>query len=322
MICDMKTRVYGMLAAMCLILGGCGAQENIQGQSEIQSIEEIAMQNTNQGADPEKEEQKPKGDSGEEVYMWKETTGRIFDDGSIDIEILCNCDYFLWNRNMEQTILVCPYDEVHLLSEGYEELDQAMDALNSENAESMGVFYEKLRERMEGRIEAGEMFAGFEILPFEFSRTISILRSDEAIVSLEMIDYEWTGGFHPNYYFHGINFDSLTGQRLSLTDVVTDYDRIYELVLEQLASEEYMDEEGHCVLVEGYEEIVKQEFYPQEPEGEQIKWWLNTEGLTVGFDIYELASYAEGNIILEFSFEELGNLVKPEYVYTSEDGSR
>ena len=330
MICDMKTRVYGMLASMCLILGGCGAQENIHGQSEIQSIEEIAMQNTNQNASlgtdqsagPEKEQEKPKGGSGEDVYMWKEPTRRIFDDGSIDIEILCNCDYFLWNQNMGQTILVCPYDEVHLLSKGYEELDQAMDALNSENADSMGVFYDKLREQMEGRIEAGEMFEGFEILPFEFSRTISILRSDEAIVSLEMIDYEWTGWLHPNYYFHGINFDSLTGQKLSLADVVTDYDRIYELVLEQLASEEYMDEEGHCVLVEGYEEIVKQEFYPQEPEDEQVKWWLDTEGLTVGFDVYELASYAEGNLMLEFSFEELGDLVKPKYIYPSEDGSR
>lgn len=307
-----KAGIYGVLAAICLVLGGCGVQDNV--------YEQGTEQNTEQSAGPEKEE--PRRDSGEELCMQKETTRRLFDDGLIDIEVLCNCDYFLWNQNMEQTILVCPYDEVHLISEGYGQLEQAMDALNAENASYMGAFYEKLREQMEGRIETGDVFAGFEILPFEFSREISILRSDEEIVSLEMVDYEWTGGFHPNYYSHGVNFDPLTGRRLLLADVVTDYDRIMELVLERLASEEYMDEDGSSVLVEGYKEIVRQEFYPQELEGEQIKWWLDTEGIIVGFDAYELASYAEGNLVLQFSFEELGDLVKSQYVYRSEDGGR
>lgn len=293
-----------MLAAMCLIFGGCGAQGYIHEQSPEQSM--------------------PQGEPEGALLVdsWEQSNIRIFDGGLIDAELQRNSDYSLWNQELGQTILMCSYDEVHLLSEGYEELEQAIDVLNAENNSHMGALYEELRERMEERIVTGDKFSDYQLLPFGFYRKIYVLRSDKAIFSLMIDDTKWLGGFHPDYYSQGISFDPLTGQRLRLADVVTDYDRIYQLVLEQLASEEYIDEDGRCVLVEGYEEIVKQEFYPQEPGGEQIKWWLDTEGLSVGFDTYELASYAEGNQELKFSFEKFADLVKPQYIYHGEDGSR
>lgn len=293
-----------MLAAMCLIFGGCGAQ----GYSHEQNPEQSMPQGESEGALL--------------VDSWEQSNIRIFDGGLIDAELQRNSDYSLWNQELGQTILMCSYDEVHLLSEGYGELEQAIDVLNAENNSHMGVLYEELRARMEERIVTGDKFSDYEVLPFGFYRKIYVLRSDKAIFSLMIDDTKWLGGFHPDYYFQGLSFDPLTGQRLRLTDVVTDYDRIYQLVLEQLASEEYINEDGYCVLVEGYEEIVKQEFYPQEPGGEQIKWWLDTEGLTVGFDTYELASYSEGNQELKFSFEKFADLVKPQYIYHGEDGSR
>ena len=300
----MKADICGVLAAMCLILGGCAAQGNTDGQNTEQIMTADGSENVML------------------VDSWEPDNNRIYDAGIIDVELLRNFDYSLWNQELGQTILMCPYDEVHLLSEGYGELEQAIDVLNAENNSHMGVLYEELRERMEEHIVTGDKFSAYGMLPFGFYRKICVLRSDKAVFSLIIEDTEWLGGFHPNYYSYGVSFDPLTGQRLRLADVVTDYDRIYELVLEQLASEEYIDEDGCCVLAEGYEEIVKQEFYPQEPGGEQIKWWLDTEGLTVSFDTYELASYAEGNQVLNFSFEKYEDLVKPQYIYHGEDGSR
>lgn len=308
MIVMMRASVCGLMIIMCLALEGCG----LYGNSHGQSIEQNIIQNAEQR---EPEVVLP-------VDTWEQNACRIFEDGLIDVEIQRNLSYSLWNQELGQTILMCPYDEVHLLSKGYEELEQAIDILNTENADNMGVFYEEWKAYMEGRIETGDTYASYEMLPFGFYRKIYVLRSDQAVFSLMIDDTEWLGGFHPDYFSIGINFDPLTGRRLRLADVVTDYDRIYELVLEQLASAEYINEDGRCVLVEGYEEIVNQEFYPQEPEEEQIKWWLDTEGITVAFDTYELASYVVGNQVLDFSFEELGDLVRPQYVYHSEDWSR
>lgn len=311
----MKAGIYGVLAVMCLILGSCGAQDNIHEQAAGQN----AARSTEQGTDPELEDMEPGTALGEEMDMWwKRTDARIFDDGLIDVELVCNCDYFLWDEEMGRISLICPYDEIHLLSEGYGELERAMDVLNEENADYVGAIYETGKAITERNLE----FANDAMLPFSYSREIVIMRSDEAIVSLEMEDYEWTGGFHPNYYFRGVNIDPSTGQRLRLADVVTDYERMYELVLEQLASEEYMDQDGKSYLTQGYEEIVREQFFPQWPDTEQIKWWMDTEGITVSFDAYELAGYVEGNQVLSFSFEELGELVRFPYACHGKAGSR
>lgn len=263
-----KSVICTVLLALCLTLGGCGAQE---------------------------------------------------EKGYIDIDLWSNCDYSLWNQELSQMILECPYDEVRLLSEGYEELERALEVLNAENADYVGSMYERGIEIVEEGIEKWDLLANTQILPFSYSRKITVLRSDETMVSLFMEDYAWAGGLHPNYYGRGVCFDPLSGQRLRLADVVTDYDRIYELVLEQLSSEEYMDQDGNSCLWQRYEETVKQQFYPQESGDEVIKWYLDTEGLKVLFDAYELAPYSEGGQILEFSFEELGNLLKPQYICGSEE---
>ncbi|MDE5950778.1 MAG: DUF3298 and DUF4163 domain-containing protein [Acetatifactor sp.] len=263
-----KSGICTVLLALCLTLGGCGAQEEKR---------------------------------------------------HIDIELWSNRDYSLWNQELGQIILECPYDEVRLLSEGYEELERALEVLNAENADYVGSMYERGIEIVEEGIEKWNLLANTQILPFSYSRKITVLRSDETVVSLFMEDYAWAGGLHPNYYGCGVCFDPLSGQRLRLADVVTDYDRIYELVLEQLSSEEYMDQDGNSCLWQRYEETVKQQFYPQESGDEAIKWYLDTEGLKVLFDAYELAPYSEGGQILGFSFEELGNLIKPQYICGSEE---
>ena len=263
-----KSGICTVLLALCLTLGGCGAQE---------------------------------------------------DKRCIDIELWSNRDYSLWNQELGQMILECPYDEIRLLSEGYEELERALEVFNAENAGYVGSMYERGIEIVEEGIEKWDLLAKTQILPFSYSREITVLRSDEAVISLFMEDYAWAGGLHPNYYSRGVCFDPLSGQRLRLADVVTDYDRIYDLVLEQLSSEEYMDQDGNSRLWQGYEETVKQQFYPQESADEAIKWYLDTEGLKVLFDAYELAPYSEGGQVLGFSYEELGNLIKPQYICGSEE---
>ena len=161
------------------------------------------------------------------------------DKRCIDIELWSNRDYSLWNQELSQMILECPYDEVRLLSEENRELEKALEIFNAENADYIGSMYERGMEIVEEGIEKGDLLAKTQILPFSYSREITVLRSDEAVVSLLMEDYAWAGGLHPNYYSRGVCFDPLSGQRLRLADVVTDYDRIYDLVLEQLSSNEY-----------------------------------------------------------------------------------
>ena len=146
----MRAGICGAISIMCLILDGCGLHENIHGQSveqsmaqsKAQSIEQSSMHNTVQNAAQStiQSSEQEETEVSLPVDTWEQSAYRIFEDGLIDVEIQRNSGYSLWNQELGQTILMCPYDEVHLLSKGYEELEQAIDALNVENANYMGVF--------------------------------------------------------------------------------------------------------------------------------------------------------------------------------------
>lgn len=95
-----KSGICIMLLALCLTLGGCGAQEEKR---------------------------------------------------FIDMELWSNRDYFLWNQELSQMFLECPYDEVCLLSEGYGELERALEVFNayelalySEGNQELGFSFEEL----------------------------------------------------------------------------------------------------------------------------------------------------------------------------------
>lgn len=73
----------------------------------------------------------------------------------------------------------------------------------------------------------------------------------------------------------GYNFNSRTGDALALRDVVTDYDRIFQLTLEKLKTNEYAPQ-----FQAGCESIIRSMFYGSGSDPD-LQWTMDREGLTV-----------------------------------------
>lgn len=315
---------YFTMLAICMFISGCGNAEEV-GQGVVQESSLVSTP----GSAPEsvtesnQESTQNVAESTEEMEDMQEQTQNSADvEGITDtddmtssrfiaVKVMRNYDYYYWDEETYETLMECPFDEVYVLSEGYEKLEQAFAELNEQNDREIGGFFNDLQEEAKWIADERETEGLPAILPYVISCDIQISRSDEAIVSLILQDYFWTGGVHPQSAFIGVNYDPLTGQKLTLSDVLTDYDRFYELVLEEL--EAYKEE-----LWENYVEVVKESFYPQEPGEEQISWWMDTEGITIMFNHYELACYAAGCQELFFSYDELEDMIAPQYVYRTE----
>ncbi len=195
--------------------------------------------------------------------------------------------------------------QMELMKENYAaalEFDQEMADMNtdsSETAESAGMYY-------------------------SMQSKVILKRADEKILSYLREDYSFTGGAHPSTAYLSYNYDPETGEALTLRDVVTDYDGLYEKVLEALQKVYEDSDEG--TLFSDYQDTVKTMFYGTEtgevdasdtdtaeiPESAASLNWIMTEkGVDIIFNQYDLAPYAVGQLAAEIPFGT--GLIKEEY---------
>lgn len=69
---------------------------------------------------------------------------------------------------------------------------------------------------------------GYDI-PWTMEATSKVLHQSERLVSIELTNYSYAGGNHPNYYVSLLNFDAQTGEELLLSDIFTDTLKLAEL---------------------------------------------------------------------------------------------
>ena len=69
-----------------------------------------------------------------------------------------------------------------------------------------------------------------DMVEYTFDRDILVARSDETVLSMAVMESSYLGGAHPFCATIGRTYDTQTGKELSLKDVVSDYDGIYEYV--------------------------------------------------------------------------------------------
>ncbi len=102
--------------------------------------------------------------------------------------------------------------------------------------------------------------------------------------------------------------DAQTGKALSLKDVTTDYDGVYQYVLAELQQRQKNSDETGAMYFDDYETTVGQFFYgangapsadsesrTQDDEGySTVNWYMTDDAVIVIFDIYSIAPYAAG----------------------------
>lgn len=145
---------------------------------------------------------------------------------------------------------------------------------------------------------------------YSLESTVIVKRADDKILSYVRQNYSYTGGAHPSTMYTGNNYDPETGKILKLQDVVTDYDGLYQAVLDALVK--VNESQDDSVFFDEYKDTVKSMFYGADSDGatssedygltDMLNWVLTDDGLYIIFNQYDIAPYAVGQFIAEIPF--------------------
>jgi len=145
------------------------------------------------------------------------------------------------------------------------------------------------------------------MIPYRLERQAAVARGDSRVLSILFTDVTYTGGAHGYAYHWAMNFDTLTGERLTLADLAEDGDAFLERAGEMLFEIAGGAEYAMAGLYEDYAEMLPSLL-------RDGNWYFNDEGLVVIANAYEIAPYAAGTIEFTLPWAWLMWQIKPEYV--------
>ncbi|CAM2967316.1 DUF3298 and DUF4163 domain-containing protein [Helicobacter burdigaliensis] len=129
----------------------------------------------------------------------------------------------------------------------------------------------------------------------EFKNNLKVSYVDENIIAFDFFSYTYTGGAH-GMSFHGNKIYSTKDKK--------------EL---ELKPEDVFSKNLLALLEAKIKKEVAKEalFNPEDPINDfPSSFQVNPKGITFIYNVYEIAPYASGAIMLDFSFEELKEVVK------------
>ncbi len=145
---------------------------------------------------------------------------------------------------------------------------------------------------------------------YSLESTVAVRRADDKIFSYVRQNFSFTGGAHPSTAYTGYNYDPETGKVLNLQDVVTDYDGLYQAVLDAL--KKVNESQDNSVFFDEYEDTVKSMFYGASADDTAssedygltytLNWVMTDDGLYIIFNQYDIAPYAAGQFVAEVPF--------------------
>ena len=121
---------------------------------------------------------------------------------------------------------------IHITTPGHDALQASLDELNSANRRQADeAFSQQAKEFAAGNVTGFQL----QFLPYSDESTLSVSRADSVIFSVATTHSSWYGGAHPYSYQTACNYDSQSGRKLELTDLVTDGEAFYDLLHETLS---------------------------------------------------------------------------------------
>lgn len=276
----MKKKCLILLFSLCLTfsLTSCGKVENIISENVVQ-----------QG---EKENQES-----EEVIEISH------DERKHAIHLMSSDAYQTgYSENMGEDLVQVTYKEILLedcCAEQYPNLNQAIEKMNADEQASIETVYQGMMDQVNGFREEGYAVP----YTYEVSENAYVRRADENIISVMYRKWECWGNAHVDRYLWGVNIDPVTGENISLEDVVTNINKIPSMVSEYILKYNQQSDTTFYVDIEQY---------VREHLGE-LKWNMDYSGLNIYFDAYELDSYADGDFCVVIPFADEPNLFVEKY---------
>lgn len=134
-----------------------------------------------------------------------------------------------------------------------------------------------------------------------------VQRADNLIVSVLEESYEHTGGVHPNFSWSAHNHDTLTGEKVLLTDIVANTTGL-EVLLEKKLIEKYSD-----VSFDNLNDKFSNYSY------EDYTWTIDYQGITFWFSPYDIAPYPVGTLSVRIWFDEYSDIFNKKYTEAPEN---
>ena len=198
----------------------------------------------------------------------------------------------------------------------YPELNQALtleyDTLKKNTQEDLNNLKESAEEMVEYMQGDDNMQLIAEYAPY-------VLRADENVVSYEQFYDDYYGGTHGYHSYAGFTFDTKTGKKLDLYDVITGEESVKAGIIQELKNK-YASEDG---LVENNtpEEDADAffEYVDSKDQSGAVAWSLGADRLNIYYNPYNIGSWALGIVSVSLPFEKYPDAVKEEYKMGTSD---
>ena len=209
----------------------------------------------------------------------------------------------------EDKLLKQNWMEIYLNEETaqkYPNLKKALDLYNKESREGARERAENYREQANLIIkDTPEYFNSF----YDGTEVI-VSRADTVVLSLLEMSADYLGGAHGMYGWQGINFDTVSGQFLKISDICKDDEKLIDEIIKKLKSEypkikfdlKVLDEQVIKEVVEG-----------------SISWTIEPKGVSFHFNPYDIAPYAAGLFTVTLNFADYPDLFNSKYVQAPKD---
>lgn len=198
----------------------------------------------------------------------------------------------------------------------YPALEEAVAQYNTETEQnwitSMNDLKSWAREDYNSAVAEGYEFYG----PYVSEDEMYITRADDKALSAVTGNYWYSGGAHGMSGYSAVNFDTKTGRKLAIEDVIADTN-----ALPNALATEMIEQYPHLATVVqdmwsmSLEDYLASYLTPEEVDDitPEFTWTLGYEGVTFYFGAYEIGSYADGNQVVVLTYNEYPELFNKEY---------
>lgn len=161
--------------------------------------------------------------------------------------------------------------------------------------------------------QAQQDYAGAGIsnswIPYQYSISYKPMRIDGSVLSLFGADTSYSGSSHPDAHYSAANYNLVTGDVLTLSDILAK--DITAKILTDATLEVLETQRDEYRLYTGFEGIVKDRFTKKFSTDQS--WYFSNGGLCFYFAPYEIAPYTSGVVVAEIPYEKLTDILKADY---------
>ena len=205
-----------------------------------------------------------------------------------------------WISNEADDYLIEKWTRLDISDEAakiYPKLSKAVIEYNNERHNNAQARYKKYREESK---ELSELSG--ELRQFYDRNDIIVRRADSIVLSLLEMNADYTGGVHGMYGYFGVNFDSVTGKQLKISDVCTNAEVLVKSIVTRLIEDSPQSPFSNA------EEIIMEQVIK-----DTINFTIDPDGVSFYFNPYLIGSYAEGLYTAKLLFNEYPNLFKKKF---------